>query len=159
MIYTKLNNAAFDHHLFYYQRDFKEDYELFKPFKMLLKEENLLIVEKNGQAVGFMLWYPDYNTLIPTGKSLSLRTVLSHKLWRKRIDTFKVVEIGVLPSEQKAGAILALFEALYSLTKDKYDTCESSWILRDNKDSSNFGIKWSQGEYKSYAAYTRPIHV
>jgi len=158
-IYTKLNNAAFDQHLFYYERAFKEDYELFKPFKMLLKEENLLIVEKNDQPVGFMLWYPDYNALIPPGKSLSLRTVLSHKLWHKKIDTFKIVEIGVLPSEQKAGAILALFETLYHLTKDRYDTCESSWILRENKASSNFGIKWSKGEYKSYAAYTRPIHV
>ena len=158
-IYTELNNDAFKHHLFYFKRNFEEDYELFKPFKFLLKEENLLIVERDHKPVGFMLWYPDYNELIPTGKSLSLKTVIDHKLLRKKISTFKVVEIGVIESEQKTGAILALFDALNQITKNQYDYCESSWILKDNRDSSNFGIKWSEGEYKTYAAYTRSIHV
>ena len=116
-------------------------------------------MEKDGQPIGFMLWYPDYNALIPTGKKLSIKTVIDHKLLRKPIKTFKIVEIGVIESEQKTGAILSLFEALYHRTKDQYDYCESSWILKSNSDSSNFGIKWSEGAYKSYAAYTRPIHV
>lgn len=157
-IYTDLNNDAFQQHLFYFKRKFEEDYELFKPFKLLLKEENLLIVEKDNSPVGFMLWYPDYNELIPPGKTLSIKTVIDHKLLHKKISTFKLVEMGVIESEQKSGAILALFDALHQRTKDTYDFCESSWILKDNKDSSNFGIKWSEGEYKTYAAYTRSIH-
>ncbi len=157
-IYTELNNDAFKHHIFYFKRYFREDYELFKPFKMLLKEENLLVVEKDNKPVGFMLWYPDFNELIPSGKSLSLKTVIAHKILHKKISTFKIVEIGVIESEQKTGAILSLFDTLYQITKNKYDFCESSWILKENRDSSNFGIKWSKGEYKKYAAYTRLIH-
>lgn len=157
-IYTDLNNDAFQQHLFYFKRNFEEDYELFKPFKILLKEENLLIVEKENRPVGFMLWYPDYNELIPSGKSLSLKTVIDHKLLRRKISTFKIVEIGVIQSEQKSGAILSLFNALNQITKGRFDYCESSWILKDNKDSSNFGMKWSEGQYKTYAAYTRSIH-
>ena len=157
-IYTELNNDAFKHHLFYFKRNFEEDYELFKPFRILLKEENLLIVEKENKPVGFMLWYPDYNELIPEGKTLSLKTVIDHKVLRKQISTFKIVEIGVIESEQKTGAILALFDALNQMTKNKYAYCESSWILKNNRDSSNFGLKWSEGEYKKYAAYTRSIH-
>lgn len=157
-IYTDLNNDAFSKHLFYFKRSFEEDYELFKPFKILLKEENLLIVEKDQKPVGFMLWYPDYNELIPSGKGLSLKTVIDHKLLKKKITTFKIVEMGVIKSEQKTGAILALFNALYQRTKDQYDYCESSWILKNNTDSSNFGLKWSEGQYKAYAAYTRSIH-
>jgi len=158
-IYTELNNDAFKHHLFYFERNFSEDYELFKPFKILLKEENLLIVEKDHKPIGFMLWYPDFNELIPSGKSLSIKTVIDHKLLHKKISTFKIVEIGVIESEQNTGAILSLFDALYKRTKGQYAYCESSWILKSNKDSSNFGIKWSEGPYKSYAAYTRLIHV
>jgi hypothetical protein len=105
-----------------------------------------------------MLWYPDYNELIPSEKSLSLKTVIDHKLFNKKMSTFKIVEIGVIEEEQKNGAILALFDTLNQLTMNKYDYCESSWILKDNRDSSNFGIKWSEGEYKTYAAYTRLIH-
>ncbi|MBI9011008.1 MAG: hypothetical protein JEZ08_02160 [Clostridiales bacterium] len=157
-IYTELNNDAFKNHLFYFKRNFEEDYELFKPFKVLLKEENLLILEKDDKPVGFMLWYPDYNELIPPGKSLSLKTVIDHKILRKKISTFKIVELGVILSEQKTGAVLSLFDALNQITMGKYDYCESSWILTDNSDSSNFGIKWSEGVYKTYAAYTRPLY-
>ncbi len=157
-IYTELNNDAFKNHLFYFKRNYNEDYELFKPFKMLLKEENLLIVEKDKNPIGFMLWYPDYNELIPSGKTLSIKTVIDHKILHKKIRTFKIVEIGVIESEQKTGAILSLFDELHKITKNKYDVCESSWILKNNRDSSNFGIKWSEGEYKKYTAYTRLIH-
>ncbi|MBF4694689.1 hypothetical protein [Fusibacter ferrireducens] len=157
-IYTALNNDAFKHHLFYFKRSFEEDYELFRPFRILLKEENLLIVERDHQPVGFMLWYPDYNELIPEGKTLSINTVLAHKFLNKPMSTFKIVEMGVIESEQKTGAILALFDALNQITKNQYAYCESSWILKNNRDSSNFGLKWSEGEYKKYAAYTRSIH-
>lgn len=157
-IYTELNNDAFKSHLFYFKRNFEEDYELFKSFKILLKEENLLILEKDHKPIGIMLWYPDYNELIPTGRKLSLKTVIDYKILQKNITTFKIVEMGIVEEEQKTGAILSLFDALNKLTLNRYDYCESSWILKDNKDSSNFGIKWSEGEYKTYSAYTRSIH-
>lgn len=52
-VYTRINNDAFRDHLFYYERVEEEDLELFKDFKLLLKE-NLLFVEKDGVEVGFM---------------------------------------------------------------------------------------------------------
>lgn len=155
--YTNLNNAAFTDHLFYYPRTFEEDYELYKPFKWLLKEENLLFVEKEGQPVGFMLWYPDYNELLKKDQKVSLKTVIDHKVLRKPISTFKIVEMGIIPSEQKRGAILALFSHLDGLVKDKYQYMESSWILRDNTHSANFGFKWAESESKKYVAYKRAL--
>ena len=156
-IYTKINNEAFSNHLFYYTRKTEEDYELFKDLKYLMKEENLLFVEKSGQTVGFMLWYPDYNELIEKGQSVGIKTVIKNKLFSHKIKTFKIVEIGVIPAERNKGAILALFDYCYKCTRGRYETMESSWILADNIKSKRFGIKWADEEFKQYKAYVKDL--
>ena len=156
-LYTEINNKTFKDHLFYYKRDPDEDLELFKELKFLLKEENLLFVEKDGEAVGFMLWYPDFNQLIKEGKSVGISTVIRNKLFSKKIDLFKIVEIGVIPSERDRGAILALFESCFQAIKGRFENFESSWILDDNIKSKAFGIKWSDAELKRYRAYIKEL--
>lgn len=156
-IYTKINNEAFSNHLFYYTRNTEEDYELFKELKYLLREENLIFVEKQGVPVGFMLWYPDFNEIIEKNETVGIKTVLKNKLFPHRIKTFKIVEIGVIPEERNKGAILALFDYCNKCVKGKYDTMESSWILSDNLKSKSFGIKWADGEFKHYKAYVKEI--
>ncbi|PAB60255.1 hypothetical protein [Anaeromicrobium sediminis] len=152
-IYTHINNRAFVDHLFYYERRIEEDMELFKDFKHLLKEENLLFVEYKEKPVGFMLWYPDYHELMNVNDNLGIKTVIKNKLFSNKIKKFKIVEMGILPEFQKTGAILALFDYCNDLIKDRYEICESGWILKDNMDSRNFGIKWAHKEYKKYKAY------
>lgn len=154
-IYTEINNNAFSNHLFYYPRKTEEDYELFKDLKYLMKEENLLFVEKAGVPVGFMLWYPDFNELIKKNETVGIKTVLKNKLFSHRIKTFKIVEMGVIPEEKNRGAILALFDYCFKCTKGKYDTMESSWILKDNFKSKSFGMKWADKESKHYKAYVK----
>lgn len=156
-LYTEINNKAFKDHLFYYGRKASEDLELFKDFKYLLKPENLIFVEKKGEAVGFMLWYPDFHQLMEPKETIGLLTVLKNKLFSRRIDTFKIVELGVIPEEQSKGAVLALFDYCYKHSKDKFHYCESGWILSDNKKSKAFGIKWADGESKRYKAYIKDL--
>ncbi len=156
-IYTKVNNEAFRDHLFYYPRKTEEDYELFKELKYLMKEENLLFVEKQGEPVGFMLWYPDFNEIIKKCESASVKTVIKSKLFKSNIKTFKIVEMGVIPSERNKGAILSLFDYCFKCTKGRYDTMESSWVLSENIKSKSFGIKWADEESKHYKAYVKEI--
>ncbi|MDW7669569.1 MAG: hypothetical protein SCJ93_12150 [Bacillota bacterium] len=156
-LYTEINNQAFANHLFYYPRNLDEDMELFKDLKFLLKEENLLFVEKGKVPIGFMLWYPDYNQLMKSGESIGISTVIKNKLLSKKITTFKIVEIGVIQSEQNKGAILALFEYCFQCIKGRFKNFESSWILKGNEKSKAFGIKWSDGESKKYKAYIKEL--
>ncbi len=157
-IYTKINNEAFKKHLFYYPRNEEEDMELFKDLKFLLKPENLIYVEKDQVPVGFMLWYPDFNQLIKPSETVGIKTVIKNKLFHRKINTFKIVEMGVIPSEQNKGAIFALFNYCFKCTKGKYDFFESSWILEDNINSKCFGIKWADGESKHYKAYIKELN-
>ncbi len=152
--YTNLNNEAFKNHKFYYQRRLEEDLELFKQFKVLLKEENMLFLEDQGIPIGFMLWYPDFNELIRPGETVGLKTVLKNKLFPNKISKFKIVELGVLPQYHKKGAVLALFHKCRELVQGRYDYCESGWILEDNLASRGLGMRWADQEYKHYQVFT-----
>ncbi len=156
-LYNDLNNDAFSDHVFYYKRDLDEDLELFKNFKPLLKSENLLFVEKKGKAVGFMLWYPDFNEIINPGESVGLKTFIRYKLLNKKIGMFKVVEMGIIKEEQGFGGVLALFDYCHEKTKTRFKSFESSWVLSDNIKSRSFGDKWSDGISKTYKAYIKEL--
>ncbi len=156
-IYTDINNSSFREHLFYYPRKKEEDYELFKDLRFLIKPENLLFVEKEGRPVGFMLWYPDFNQIMKSNETVGLKTVIRNRLFSHKIDTFKIVEMGVVPGERNRGAILCLFNHCFKCIKGKYDYMESGWILSDNFKSKSFGIKWADCESKSYKAYVKVL--
>ena len=156
-IYTEINNQAFTEHLFYYQREASEDLELFKEFKYLLKSNNLLYVEKDEVPVGFMLWYPDFHKLMKPNETVGIRTVIRNKLFPNRMKTFKIVEIGIIPSERDRGAIMALFDYCYECAKDKYESFESGWVLVENVKSMALGQKLGDGVYKHYKAFIKDV--
>lgn len=158
-IYTRLNNQAFSHHKFYYERRLEEDLELFKEFKLLLKEENLLFLEYEGKPIGFLLWYPDFNELIKAGETIGLKTVIKNKLFSHKIKRYKIVELGVLPEYQKKGAVMALFYKVRELVKDRYEFCESGWILEGNVASRGFGLRWVGEEYKHFKVFEVNLEV
>lgn len=156
-IYTTLNNQAFADHLFYYPRNAKEDLELFRNFKPLLKPENLLFAYRGDQPIGFILWYPDFNELMRRGETLGIETVIKSKVLANKIRTVKIVEMGVLPSEQRHGAILALIEYVFQSCRGKYDTFESGWILDNNDRSRLLGVKLADSVYKRYKAFIMDV--
>lgn len=157
-IYTKLNNEAFRDHLFYYHREVEEDFELFKELRFFLKDENLLFIEKDGSPVGFMLWYPDFHKLMRPGETIGVETVIKNRLFPNKVRTLKIVEIGVVPSEQNKGAILALFNYLYKCAKDRFDNFETGWILKENSKSLDLSLNLSDGVYKNYKAYVKDVY-
>lgn len=156
-IYTDLNNDAFQDHLWWADRSYEEDYELLYPFRRFIRGENLLIAEKAGIPIGFMLWYPDFNQLIPPGKGLGLQALVRNKLGgRQKIDRLKIAEIGIKPEYQGTGAVLGLFALLYQLVGGRYRYCEAGWVEENNLKSKGLGMHWEQvgcQEYKKYKAY------
>lgn len=156
-IYTDLNNRCFKGHPFYFERAASEDYELLNQFKPFINGENLIIAERKGSPVGFMLWYPDFNQLIPAGGRIGIGTYIKNKLVGWKIDKFKIVEIGIVPEYQNSGVVLGLFNKCMEMTRHRYKWCEAGWILDTNIRSKGFGIRWADREYKSYKAYELEI--
>lgn len=156
-LYTRINNQAFSSHPFYYKRVPEEDLELFNDFKLFLKSENLLFVYREDVPVGFMLWYPDFHQLMKPGETIGLKTLLRFWMDKSNIDTFKIVEMGVIEKEKGRGAILALFQYCLEKTRGRYSFMESGWVLEDNADSKAFGLKWADGESRRYTAYIKEL--
>lgn len=152
-IYTALNNQCFTRHPFYFERTEEEDFELLSQFKLFIDGKNLLIAERDGEPVGFMLWYPDFNGLIPPGQEMGVGTYIKNKLFARRIKKFKIAEIGIVPEYQGSGVILGLFEKCMQLTKGRYEWCEAGWILDTNTRSKGFGVRWADMEYKHYKVF------
>ncbi len=162
-LYTELNNACFQQHPYWTDRTPEEDYELFHPFRFLLKEENLLFAEEDGRAVGFLLWYPDFNQLVGPGEPLGLRHVLfyhaahtvprprpravsrlsgiqasAHRLLRQTapIDTVRLTEIAVRESHRKAGVVEALIRAFTGIQYLRgFSHTEGGFIFEENVPS------------------------
>ena len=66
-----------------------------KPF---LRPENLLFATIDGREVGFCFWHPDYNEILPTGRSVGLPGIAwRFVLRRSRIRTVILNALGVLP--------------------------------------------------------------
>lgn len=156
-IYTNLNNEIFENHKFYYKSNKAYDYELFKDLFYLLDKEHLIFAYKEDKPIGFILWYPDFNELLSENKYADKFLFLRNLLNKRKIKTFKVVEIGVIPQYQNSGVILGLFNECLNIAKERYKTCESSWILKDNFKSKNFGLKFDAEFYKEYSVYELEI--
>jgi hypothetical protein len=134
-IYTYLNNACFPCHPFWADRDAREDFELFHPFRFLIKEENLLFAEKNGEPIGFFLWYPDFNQLLNSGEHLGLWHVLRYHLTHP-VDTFRFTEIAVLPRYKISHAVQAMIlTAIPYIEKSGIKYGEGGFIFEENINS------------------------
>ncbi len=159
-IYTELNNQAFLNHPYWAGRDKAEDLELFKPFRFLLDNENLIIAEINGNPVGFFLWYPDFNQLVTGHRDLNITDLIKYRLG-KRVDTFRFTEIGILPQYQGSPVALALInKSLPALIRKGYKYCEGGFIFEENRASIAFVKRILQrcnGEkpeaYREYATF------
>jgi hypothetical protein len=134
-IYTYLNNACFPGHPFWADRDAREDFELFHPFRYLIKEENLLYAEKDGEPIGFFLWYPDFNQLIKGNQHLGIMHVLRYHL-ANPITAFRFTEIAVLPKYNISHAVQALIlHAIPYISKAGIKQGEGGFIFEENKKS------------------------
>jgi hypothetical protein len=134
-IYTFLNNACFTEHPFWAERDVQEDYELFHPFRFLIKEENLLFAESDGKPIGFFLWYPDFNQLLKNHQQLGLKNLLQYH-FASLIDTFRFTEIAVLPGYKRSHAVQALIlSAIPYIRKSGFKYGEGGFIFSENTNS------------------------
>lgn len=155
--YTDLNNRIFEGHRYYSYRDYDEDVDLFKDLRPLLKNHNLIFAKLKGEDIGFILWYPDYNELVPVGKGASIMTFVKYKIFGKRPETSKVMEIAVAQEYRQFGAVLALFDAAIKSTSKNTKKILSSWILDENSKSKAITFRYSKQHYKEFFTYEKEI--
>ena len=140
--YTHIDNASFTDTPYWSARLPEENYELFHPFRHLLKGENLLFAEREGKPLGFLLWYPDFNRLVGSGRDLGLREVLRYRL-ANPIDTVRFTEIAVLPGARHSRVVYAMILRMIAIIRrDGYANCEGGFIFEENRPSITMTVKY-----------------
>jgi hypothetical protein len=136
-LYTFIDNQTFSSTPYWYwtNREPEENYELFSPFRFLMKEEDLLFADLDGKPVGFLLWYPDFNGLVKPGRDIGLPQLLRYKI-ANPLRATRLAEVAVLPQYRRLPVMATLLlKSLPTVEARGYETCEGGFIFEENRAS------------------------
>ena len=130
-----------------------------KDMKMILDEDLLFFAEVDGKPIGFSLTLPDLNVVLGKMNGRLFPTGIFKLLFgRKKIDTVRVITMGVLPEYRKQGIdALLYFRTIQEAQKKGIRGGEMSWILEDNVPMNRIAEKLGSTRYKTYRFYEKPL--
>ena len=132
---------------------------LAKNLKPVVVPDLGLIAEIDGQPVAFSLTLPDMNQALIHLKGRLLPFGLLKLLWfQRKIDTVRIITLGVIHEHQKKGidSILYLDTWRYAVKKG-YRGGEMSWILENNTMMNRAAEMLGGKVYKTYRMYQMEV--
>jgi GNAT superfamily N-acetyltransferase len=139
--------------------------KLAKDLKPLLDPHVVILVEQEGETIGFGLSLPDLcqplRLAYPRpGVNETLTTIKLAWHWkvRRQVNWLRVFALGVLPEYRGTGVdALMYIETAKEAIKRGYKWAEMSWIL-ENNEMMNRSIKMLGGKvYKTYRMYEKKV--
>jgi GNAT superfamily N-acetyltransferase len=132
-----------------------------KEMKPVVDPDLVLLAEKaDGEPIGFLLALPDLNRAFKHLSDGRLFPFGVFKfLWQKRrIDTARLLTLGLKPGYQHLGLGAAMYTRLLQIGVAKgYKGAEGSWILEDNHEMCTALEKLGADQYKRYRVYDRVL--
>jgi len=127
--------------------------------KAIVRPGLCFIAEVEGQPAGFSLTLPNINPLL---KELDGRLLpfgwLRFLLGKKRIDSFRVITLGIKKPFRRMGIDVAFYHATYrELVKIRASQVEMSWILEDNIPMLDPIRRIGGKEHKRHRLYERHL--
>ena len=115
-----------------------------------------LAEKEDGEPIGFCLCLPDLNRAfrhLPDGRLLPFG--IFRFLWhRRKIDTLRVLTLGLKPGYQHLGLGAAMYVHAFRVAAGRgYRAGEGSWILEDNREMRGAMEKMGATAYKTYRVY------
>jgi len=139
--------------------------KLAKDLKALLDPNVVILVEQDGETIGFGLSLPDLCQPLrlayphPGGnETLTTLKLAWHWKVRRKVDWLRVFALGVLPEHRGTGVdALIYIETAKEAIKRGYKWAEMSWIL-ENNEMMNRSIQMLGGKvYKTYRMYEKLV--
>ena len=148
--FIKLSDAEFRH--------------LAKRLRRIAQEDQVLLAELDGKAIGFSVTLPDINEAIRPLNGRLTNWGLPLGLWRlsrrmRKITTARMVILDVLEGYRRRGVAEAIILRTLDYGKNvlNYTAAELSWTIEDN-DLINHTIESVGGQrYKTYRIYQKKI--
>ncbi|MFO8022936.1 MAG: GNAT family N-acetyltransferase, partial [Perlabentimonas sp.] len=113
----------------------EEFYYMAQGLKKIAEKESLLIAEKDGQPIGYMISLPDFNMVfkkIRNGK-LTIGGLYHLISWKKSVDKIRLMILGVLPEFRKKGVDGIFYLHLYDYIKKRnLKYAEICYVMEQN---------------------------
>ncbi|MCK5127869.1 MAG: N-acetyltransferase [candidate division Zixibacteria bacterium] len=126
--------------------------------KQIVDPDIVFIAEVQGKPVGFSLSLPNINQALIKIKGRLFPTGLMKLLWhtkvKNKVDSIRIVTLGLIPEYQKRGIDNIFYIETYDVgTKKGYKWGEMSWILEDNFAMVRQAELMGGTLYKKYRVY------
>ena len=151
LLFGKLCHESLKNTPYYSEKTPEEMYELMKKIKLFFKKEDIIFAMKNGKEIGFIYTHPDYAEFFNSGKINYIKTFIKFLYKKPKKIIYNV--IGVIPEYQKSGIAMNLIDYTLKIRKTNFKEGSSSFILEDNKESTNLCKKMSTGINKEFHLY------
>lgn len=119
----------------------------------------VLCADVDGQTIGFLIAIPDLHQAFKgTGGHLFPRGLIRVLRWRRIVDQYRLILLGVLPEYRKTGVYALLAGALRERLRTlRFRRLELSWVLEDNVDTNSVAIAAGARRYKTYRIYQKEL--
>jgi hypothetical protein len=130
-----------------------------KQLKPVVEPALVVFAEIDGNLAGFGLALPDFNVALRHMKGSLFPLGWAKALWYSRkIDTARVITLGVLEKYRRAGVSeLIQLELFINAGKHGIENAEMSWILEDNVMMRVPLEKFGARIYRTYRMYDIPV--
>ena len=140
----------------------EEFYAMAEDLKTATPFDLTLIVEKEDEIVGFLIAVPNLNQafqFIKNGKLFPLG-ILKLLYYQRKIDTARIMILGVLDEYKSMGIDLVLYKSIQAaFEKRNIITSEACYVLESNQRMNSILKKLSNGIIKKYRIYEKEIHL
>lgn len=131
-----------------------------RDLKQIVPEELVIIAEKEGEMIGFLLAVPDLNQIlikIRNGRLLPFG-IFRLLFEKKHIDAYRVMLIGVDGKYRGIGIDVALYGQLFKTSQrlGVYQA-EACYVMEDNEPMLNLLKKLQAAIIKKYRLYKTPL--
>jgi GNAT superfamily N-acetyltransferase len=152
-------NAAWEKNWGFVPMTEDEFYYTSESLRLLVREDLVFFAEVNNKPVGFSLSLPDYNQVFKklNGKLFPFG-LFKFYANRKKIDTIRVLIMGIVPEYQRKGIDgVFVYHTIKNSIAAGYTKAEISWVLEDNLPMIQTAEKLGAKIYKTYRLYEKQI--
>ena len=156
----QLYNAAWERNWGFVPMTEAEFHHLARQMKAVVDPNLIAFAEVDDELAGFAIALPDLNQALRHMGGRLLPFGWAKALWHSRkIDTARVLTLGVTPKYRRTGAAEMLYLYLLRVGPSRgMSKGEFSWILEDNWAIRTALENLGASVYKTYRLYDRPLH-
>jgi len=130
---------------------------LAKDLKMVVEPDYVLVAEREGKFIAFMMMLPNVNERqIKLKKGRLLPFGIFKLLFGKKYKTARILTLGVIEKYRKIGIDVYFYhQAFEKAKKNGVEMAEASWILADNEMMNKALVHIGGTPYKKYRMYEK----